>query len=128
MKHIGDVGLHCCGCRSCEHTCPSSAIRMVENDEGFLVPQVNEDSCINCGKCRKACPALNPVQNDAPKSGYVAHLCDAEKLNRSASGGAFTAIAEAVLQQGGVVFGTANDPDTCMPGCSVHGIWTNWKP
>ena len=115
MKHIGDIGLKCCGCRSCEHTCPVKAISMQINDEGFLVPTVNEDVCVNCGKCRRACPMLNWYRCGEPERGYAAYLRDKEKLNRSASGGAFTAIAETILANDGVVFGTANNPDTHMP-------------
>ncbi len=115
MKHIGDIGLKCCGCRGCEHTCPVNAITMWDNDDGFLVPRVDDEICINCGKCRKACSMLNWALCGEPEHGYAAYLRDTEKLNCSASGGAFTAIAETVLENGGLVFGSANDTQTGLP-------------
>ena len=32
---------HCCGCESCRNACPKQAISMVEDEEGFLYPQVD---------------------------------------------------------------------------------------
>ena len=47
----------CTGCSLCANVCGHNAIRMEWSEEGFLVPQVNIDNCINCGACVKACPA-----------------------------------------------------------------------
>ena len=48
----------CCGCGSCVQKCPKQAISMVEDEEGFLYPQINNERCINCGLCSKVCPQL----------------------------------------------------------------------
>ena len=50
---------NCYGCRNCENVCPAQAIKMIENEEGFLVPNIDKNKCINCGRCDKACPYLN---------------------------------------------------------------------
>ena len=46
----------CCGCTACYAICPKSAIKMVEDEEGFEYPLIQEDKCVRCGKCLKVCP------------------------------------------------------------------------
>lgn len=58
---------NCCGCSACLQRCPKHCIKLVEDEEGFLYPQVDEEACIKCGLCEKVCPILNqadklPVQ------------------------------------------------------------------
>lgn len=33
-----------------------SAIKMVEDEEGFEYPLIQEDKCVRCGMCLKVCP------------------------------------------------------------------------
>ena len=49
----------CCGCEACYNACPNESIRMKSDEEGFLYPQVNQDTCVNCGLCEKVCPISN---------------------------------------------------------------------
>ncbi len=79
---------------------------MIEDEEGFLYPRVNEDYCVDCGLCEKVCPLVE--KNNAKKG--VLYSCiiqnkDKDILFHSTSGGGFTPIAEYVLNQGGIVFG-----------------------
>ena len=46
----------CCGCTACYAICPKSAISMVEDEEGFEYPQIDEKICIRCHQCLKVCP------------------------------------------------------------------------
>ena len=46
----------CCGCTACFAICPKAAIRMIEDNEGFDYPQINEELCIRCYKCINVCP------------------------------------------------------------------------
>lgn len=46
----------CCGCTACYAICPKEAISMVEDEEGFEYPQIDEEKCIRCYKCLKVCP------------------------------------------------------------------------
>lgn len=46
----------CCGCTACYAICPRSAIQMIEDEEGFLYPRINDKICISCGQCIKVCP------------------------------------------------------------------------
>ena len=46
----------CCGCTACYASCPKSAISMVEDEEGFEYPVIDESKCIQCYQCIKVCP------------------------------------------------------------------------
>lgn len=46
----------CCGCTACYAVCPRQAIRMVEDEEGFLYPSIDATFCIRCQSCIKVCP------------------------------------------------------------------------
>ena len=51
----------CTGCGACRDSCPTGAISMIADEEGFLYPSVEADKCIHCGKCDKRCPVANGV-------------------------------------------------------------------
>lgn len=111
-----DINKKCSGCKACESICPKKSISFIENDEGFLVPIVDESTCINCGLCYKKCPQLNDVNIENSyklknKEAYASKAKDKSILLESSSGGVFTVIATEVLQNGGVVFGCAFDKD-----------------
>ena len=36
--------------------CPKEAISMVEDEEGFEYPQIDESKCVRCHQCIKVCP------------------------------------------------------------------------
>ena len=46
----------CCGCHACFNICPKNAIDMVEDEEGFEYPYIDESICIKCFQCLKVCP------------------------------------------------------------------------
>jgi formate hydrogenlyase subunit 6/NADH:ubiquinone oxidoreductase subunit I len=54
-----DFNKNCCGCTACKNSCPTGAIQMTENSEGFLLPVVDKTKCVDCGKCDTVCPFLN---------------------------------------------------------------------
>lgn len=45
----------CYGCTACYAVCPKKAIAMVEDEEGFLYPQIDKRKCIHCNSCIKVC-------------------------------------------------------------------------
>lgn len=102
---------NCTGCSACYSACPVKAITMIRDEQGFLYPKVGE-TCIECGKCENVCPIINPVEEKKfEQKAYLLQHKDPIVLRDSSSGGAFTAIATAVIQKGGVVFGAAYDSD-----------------
>jgi ferredoxin len=45
----------CTGCTACYSVCPHKAILMIEDEEGFLYPIINEELCKRCQLCIKVC-------------------------------------------------------------------------
>lgn len=41
-----DFNKDCYGCGLCAEICPTQAITMVENKDGFKVPQIDANKCI----------------------------------------------------------------------------------
>ena len=46
----------CCGCTACCAICSKGAISMIEDEEGFEYPQIDESKCVRCYLCLKVCP------------------------------------------------------------------------
>ena len=101
----------CTGCGICADVCPKGCIKMVVNKEGFNIPEIDRSECINCGVCENVCPSLSSSKEDGnmPIKAYAAwHKCNDVYMD-SSSGGAFTALAQFIVEAGGIVFGAAYD-------------------
>lgn len=101
----------CTGCHACAAKCPKQCITMVSDTEGFWYPQINEEECIDCGLCEKVCPVITPIKfaDTFKPVAYACYNTDEKTRLASSSGGVFTLMAEAILKQGGVVFGAGFD-------------------
>lgn len=113
----------CCGCSSCMHSCPTHAIDMKLDDEGFPYPHIDASLCINCGLCEKVCPVNNPKydNNRSPKV-YATMVKDSSERVKSASGGVFYQIAKYVISHNGIVFGAVMDEDFVVKHIGVKTI------
>lgn len=97
----------CSGCSACFPICPTSAISMEYDEEGFLFPIVNHEKCTNCGLCSKICPELNfDFKNNAKPSCFAMQANDDIRM-KSSSGGMFTILSNYVFDKGGFVCGAA---------------------
>ena len=101
----------CFGCEACVQRCPRQCISLIEDREGFLYPKVDKKACIECNICEKVCPVINQSEAKEPLITYAAKNNDEKIRLRSSSGGIFSMLAEAVLNDGGVVFGVCWDKD-----------------
>ena len=99
----------CSGCHACFSICPKDSITMSSDDEGFLYPVINKDTCIDCGLCEKVCQSKNPIKALNEPTAYAAYNTDETIRIQSSSGGIFTLVAEYIIDNGGVVFGAAFD-------------------
>ena len=95
----------CCGCSACAQACPKQCIIMVNDEEGFLYPQIDIDTCINCNKCERVCPIINQNSAQKPIVAYAAKNKNDQIRLISSSGGIFTLLAEKTINNNGVVFG-----------------------
>lgn len=99
----------CCGCTACAERCPHHCITMTSDEEGFLYPVVDEDVCTHCNLCDSVCPVLHPSSPALSFKVYAARHIDPTIRQKSSSGGVFTALAESIIRDGGVVFGAKFD-------------------
>lgn len=78
----------CCGCTACYSICPTRAIKMSPDEEGFLYPAVDEKKCINCGLCLKTCK--QDTQYKSKQKIYAIKSNDLDlRFNSSSGGGIF---------------------------------------
>lgn len=98
---------YCTGCGACYNICPTRAIKMIKNREGFLHPQIDNKLCINCGLCKKTCPINNPQYNNYSQPKCIAAAANDEQRKNSSSGAIFPLLAEKILENKGYVCGAA---------------------
>ena len=102
----------CNGCGCCANVCSKSAIKMQEDEKGFLKPIIDKDLCINCGLCDKTCPIFNyGCHNVEIPNAFAVINNDEETRLKSSSGGVFSLFASKIINDGGVVFGVIYDED-----------------
>lgn len=95
----------CVGCNACVQRCPKQCISMHEDDQGFLYPKVDLSHCIHCNLCEKVCPVINQAEPRKPLETFAAKNTDDVVRMSSSSGGIFYALAEKIIEDGGIVFG-----------------------
>lgn len=107
----------CTGCRACEQICPVKAISMKEDDEGFITPKVDEERCIKCGLCKKTCGQIDRFynKNNLEERKFLGvRPKEKEIAKNSTSGGIAYLISKMVIEENGIVFGSAYD-ENLMP-------------
>ena len=104
---------NCYGCELCKDICPVHAIEMVEDEEGFRYPKIDEEKCIKCGLCKRSCIYRSKIKEKEDKETYplvyAASYKDENVLKQSSSGGIFTALYKYILSQDGYVVGVKYD-------------------
>ncbi|MFR3113361.1 MAG: Coenzyme F420 hydrogenase/dehydrogenase, beta subunit C-terminal domain [Gallintestinimicrobium sp.] len=105
----------CCGCTACYSVCPKEAITMQVDEEGFKYPIVDREKCVKCNLCEKVCPMLHQkTVNVGVSVKYAIQNKDADERNLSTAGGAFSLVADWILEEKkGIVFAVGFD------GCTV---------
>lgn len=111
----------CTGCGACSSGCPKGAIRMAPDREGFLYPEVT-DGCVQCGHCAHVCPVQKQREHRTAPQVFAVWSRDESVRQASTCGGAFSALAEYVLDGGGVVFGAALDENLRVVHTAVKNV------
>ena len=99
----------CFGCGACIQGCPQKCIRWSSGEFGFLYPHVDNMLCVNCGLCERMCPIGKPVSKCVKPEAYAVVNRNEAILNNSTSGGAFSAIAEKLIESDASVYGSIMD-------------------
>lgn len=125
QNNISPSKSDCCGCSACEQICSHNAIRMKEDEEGFIYPIVDYSLCTECSLCEKVCPMLhgNSVKSKTENiEAYAAINRDHNTLLQSSSGGIFSAIGTYILENGGIVYGAAFDDNMQLYHIGIEEI------
>ncbi len=114
MESVYDKKDLCCGCTACKMICPTEAIKMIADYEGFLYPEIDQELCIDCGLCLETCAFQKGYDKSAnyktPIVYALKHRSDLVR-EKSSSGGAFTAISDYILSSNGIIYGAILDED-----------------
>ncbi len=97
----------CCACEACVAICRKNAITLQKDEQGYLYPVINDESCINCGLCNTVCLYSDKSLLNRAEYVYAATTQNLKTAFESASGGVFAEIARQVISNGGIVFGAA---------------------
>lgn len=101
---------NCTGCGICTQVCGVKCISMETDKHGFVVPVVDERTCIQCGKCSLNCPENNEYKpNPESPQIWIGYAKNEKILQTSSSGGVFFLIAQRIIQKGGIVYGASID-------------------
>jgi coenzyme F420-reducing hydrogenase beta subunit len=118
----------CTGCMSCYNSCDKKAISITTDCEGFYIPNINKDLCVNCGICNSHCPVINPIVcHKFQQYGYACWSNDRLLRKESSSGGLFSELAKYIIKENGVVYGAAFDENLIVKHIKVTQNKELWK-
>ena len=101
----------CCGCSACVDICPVKCISMVQDQEGFYYPSIQNDRCIRCNKCENVCQYISNKNVSWNPVIWGAKSKNNNLLINSTSGAIFPELAKEVISREGVVWGVSMSED-----------------
>ncbi|SDG23323.1 4Fe-4S dicluster domain-containing protein [Selenomonas sp. WCT3] len=108
---VGDLKF-CCGCGSCKSQCPTQAISIQKNENGFWEKFVDKTKCIHCKKCLMVCPFYQvEARSMREMKKLVAYKSRClEKVRTESSSGAVGAdLVQVLLDDGYTISGCVYD-------------------
>ena len=96
----------CTGCMACMNICPNGAIKLVESEDGFIYPEIDDKKCTRCNLCKNICPVNKVYKNkiESPQC-YATKNKNTVDREQSSSGGMMALLAKNILKEDGVVYG-----------------------
>lgn len=107
---VNTVKNRCYGCTVCYNICPQNAIELVKDEQGFIVPKVDQKLCNECSLCEKNCMVYTDNLKLNEVCSVFAAKSKSEKIHlTSQSGGVAYEISEKFLNKinHSIVFGAA---------------------
>lgn len=100
--------IFCTGCSACVCSCPTQALSLKQDENGFYKPFIDKEKCVYCGKCENICPLEHRPENghESTPPLFVFNN-DSEDAVYSATAGGFQILAKHFIQNGGKVAGAA---------------------
>ena len=107
----------CTSCQVCGAVCPKEAIHIELNKDGFYRPIIDQNKCIDCGICLKACYKYDEQISitteeklkDIPV--YAASAKDDEVLSNTTSGGVADILCKQLIEEGYQCVGVSYDQE-----------------
>lgn len=104
----------CTSCQICGAVCPTSAISIELNEDGFYRPKVELAKCVDCSLCTKSCykfdNSVKPTADFDNKILYAAWAKDKQVVKSTTSGGIADLLAKKLISQGYKCIGVKYDP------------------
>ena len=113
MSNLKIKNFNCTGCGLCSNICPTNAIRIELDNEGFYQFNIDEKKCTDCGLCVKKCPKVNFENKNKTEdiNVYAAYSKNKEIVLKSTSGGIFSELALQIIKENGIVIGVSYEDD-----------------
>lgn len=113
----------CTGCYACMNVCPKKAIKLIEDENGFVYPHIDSNKCVNCGLCQKICEQRKNYFNNSIEC-YSSFSNDDYVHKNSSSGGLAYELAKKVITNNGVVYGVSSyfDADKDISVCRIDSV------
>ena len=107
----------CTSCQVCGAVCPKEAIHIELNKDGFYRPIIDQNKCIDCGICLKACYKYDEQISitteeklkDIPV--YAASAKDDDVLSNTTSGGVADILCKHLIEEGYQCVGVSYDQE-----------------
>ncbi len=113
----------CTSCQLCGAVCPTSAITIKPNSQGFYRPQIEDEKCINCGLCVQNCYKfdhdIRKTSNWTNKRIFAGWAKDGNVVKTTTSGGIADILARMLIQKGYVCIGVSYDNQS---NCAIGKI------
>lgn len=112
MGKLFDKKEDCYGCGACANICPKNAIELIQDEQGFSYPKVDQEKCIECGLCSKSCQ----IGKESNHKNLANEKCYGFKHNnairiKSSSGGIYSLLSDYVIKMGGCCVGVIFDQE-----------------
>lgn len=119
MNIANDKALHqCTSCQMCAAVCPTGAISIDLDKNGFYRPTVNPEECVDCSLCTTICYKFdNNVQETNSlddETIYGASAIDKSIVKETTSGGIADILARKLISRGYKCIGVCYDTDRAV--------------